>query len=327
MSETTKLRLPFLAAAQAQKHVTHNEALLKLDALVHLEVLDRDLSVPPSSPLEGDRYIVAAGASGAWDGESGHIAAWQDGAWHFYEPQIGWLSFVRDEGTLYVRVSGGWAAVSGGGSGGGGPLQDVTLFGLGMEADALNPFSAKTENVLWTTKTVSEGGSGDLRYSFNKEALANVLSLLFHRNFSGRVEVGLIGDDDFQIKVSSDGATWHEAMRVDGATGRTTFAQGIAPLPWVDVTDASTIVINAASGDKFRVASSGTRAVAKPTNLVDGMRFLLRITNSAAITLTLNSAFEPLSGTAPTLRLASGQMNTFDCIYDAAADKVFYTWY
>lgn len=90
MSETTKLQLPFLAASQAQKHVTHNEALLMLDALLHLEVLDRHLSTPPSTPAESDRYIVAAGASGAWAGEDGNIAAWQDGVWRFYEPQIGW---------------------------------------------------------------------------------------------------------------------------------------------------------------------------------------------------------------------------------------------
>ena len=68
MTETTHLGLPYLAAAQAQKHVTHNEALSRLDAVVQLAVIDTTLTVPPGSPAEGDRYIVADGATGAWAG-------------------------------------------------------------------------------------------------------------------------------------------------------------------------------------------------------------------------------------------------------------------
>ena len=52
--------LPYLLAAQAQKHVTHNEALRLLDGLVQLAVLDRDLTAPPGAPADGDRYIVAS---------------------------------------------------------------------------------------------------------------------------------------------------------------------------------------------------------------------------------------------------------------------------
>ena len=59
--DTTHLKLPYLAAAQAQKHVTHNEALRLLDGLVQLSVLDRDLTAPPGSPVDGDRYVVASG--------------------------------------------------------------------------------------------------------------------------------------------------------------------------------------------------------------------------------------------------------------------------
>ena len=56
MSDATNhLLLPYILAAQAQKHVTHNEALRILDGLVHLSVLDRDLTAPPASPADGDR--------------------------------------------------------------------------------------------------------------------------------------------------------------------------------------------------------------------------------------------------------------------------------
>ena len=66
---TTHLLLPYILAAQAQKHVTHNEALRLLDGLVQLSVLDRDLTAPPGSPADGDRYIGGLGAATAtWAG-------------------------------------------------------------------------------------------------------------------------------------------------------------------------------------------------------------------------------------------------------------------
>lgn len=326
MSETTKLRLPLIAAAQAQKHVTHNEALQQLDALLHLEVLDRHLPTPPESPVDGDRYIVGAGATGAWAGEEGHVAAWQNGLWRFFAPQIGWRAFVRDEGLLYVKAENGWIAVAGGG-GSSGELQNVSLLGLGTEADTDNPFSAKIGKALWAAKEVAEGGTGDLRYTLNKEGPENVLSLLFQSGWSGRAEAGLVGDDDFEIKVSADGSNWREALRITRTTGQVTFPNGVAAQPWVTLTDGATITIDAAAADKFRVSSSGTRTIGRPTNLTDGTRFLLRVVNSAAVTLTLNAVFAPLSGTAPTLRSTSGATNTFDCVYDAASDRVFYAWH
>lgn len=71
---TTRLALPLLAAAQAQKHVTHNEALVILDAVVQASALDKDLTSPPASPADGDAYIVAASATGAWSGHDDDIA-------------------------------------------------------------------------------------------------------------------------------------------------------------------------------------------------------------------------------------------------------------
>jgi len=96
MDNTPNLQLSYLMAAQSQKHVTFNEALRSLDALVQPSVLDRDLTSPPSSPADGDRYIVAASPSGAWTGQAGKIAAYQDGAWQFYTPREGWLAWVAD---------------------------------------------------------------------------------------------------------------------------------------------------------------------------------------------------------------------------------------
>ncbi|MDK3075643.1 DUF2793 domain-containing protein [Sedimentitalea sp. JM2-8] len=87
---TTHLALPYLLAARAQKHVTHNEALRLLDGLVQLSILDRDLTAPPASLAEGDRYIVGAGATGDWAGWDLNVAFWTDGAWLRLSPRVGW---------------------------------------------------------------------------------------------------------------------------------------------------------------------------------------------------------------------------------------------
>ena len=114
MDSTSNLSLPFIMAAQAQKHVTHNEALNALDAVVQLMVLDKDLAAPPGSPAEGARYIVGPSPTGAWSGQTGRIAAFQDGAWAFYAPQEGWRAWVADEDKLYVWNGAAWGLFTAG---------------------------------------------------------------------------------------------------------------------------------------------------------------------------------------------------------------------
>ncbi len=105
---TPNLALPLLAAAQAQKHVTVNEALALLDGLVQLKVIDRDLTAPPASPAEGECYIVAFSGTGAWAGWDGDVALFTGGAWLRLAPQEGWRVWIKDEGALGVRMGGAW---------------------------------------------------------------------------------------------------------------------------------------------------------------------------------------------------------------------------
>lgn len=108
MPNSANLALPYLEAAQSQKHVTVNEALGRLDTVVQLAVLDRDLAAPPVSPVEGDRYLVAASPSGAWAGQAGKIASWQGGAWIFRTPRNGWMAWVLDEALPVFYEAGAW---------------------------------------------------------------------------------------------------------------------------------------------------------------------------------------------------------------------------
>ena len=188
---------------------------------MQLAVLDRDLNAPPGSPDEGERWIVSASPAptGAWAGHGDEVAAWQDGGWQFHAPQTGWVAYAADESALVIWNGTAWvdflSTVT--------ALQNLALLGVGTTADATNPFSAKLNNALWVAKTVAEGGDGDLRYKLSKESAAKTLSLLLQTNFSGRAEVGLTGDDDFHFKVSPDGTTWYEGIKIDHLTGRVSF--------------------------------------------------------------------------------------------------------
>ena len=106
--DTPNLALPYILPGQAQKHVTHNEALRLLDAMVQLAVLDRTRTAPPVSPAEGDRHLVASGATGAWEGWDGSIAFQVDGAWLRLIPRPGWQTWVEAESTPLIRTGSAW---------------------------------------------------------------------------------------------------------------------------------------------------------------------------------------------------------------------------
>lgn len=224
MTDTTaRLSLPWLMPAQAQKHVTVNEALRRLDGLVQAAVQSRSETTEPSSPDEGQGWILPEGATGIhWDGfAGGDLVIWQDGAWTRHVPGPGWRVWVIDAAELAVFDGEDWQGFS---SGGGNVFAEL---GVGTSPDEANPFAAKLNAALWTAREDSEGGSGDLRYTLNKEGPENVLSLLFQSGWQGRAEMGLVGDDDVQLKVSDDGENWKEALRVDRETGEADFPSGI----------------------------------------------------------------------------------------------------
>lgn len=106
------LALPYLAAAQAQKHVTVNEALDTLDGLVQLSVISASLAAPPGSPVEGDRYIIASGATGAWAGWDASVAQFSGGAWHRLIPQAEWLAWDAKNGQLLVWTGSAWTGLN-----------------------------------------------------------------------------------------------------------------------------------------------------------------------------------------------------------------------
>ena len=108
MTDTPRLSLPVIEAAQAQKHVTHNEALVLLDALTQLSVESRTLSAPPGSPADGACYIPAAGASDDWSGWDGQIALFSGGGWLNLAPVSGLKAWVKAERLTVTYEDGVW---------------------------------------------------------------------------------------------------------------------------------------------------------------------------------------------------------------------------
>jgi hypothetical protein len=74
MSETAKLGLPIVQPAQAQKHVTVNDAFQRLDAFAQTLIVSAGGATPPPTPSEGKLHAVGVGAAAEWAGHDGEIA-------------------------------------------------------------------------------------------------------------------------------------------------------------------------------------------------------------------------------------------------------------
>ncbi len=110
MVETLRMALPLLQAAQAQKHVTVNEALLRLDGLVNLVLVSRGVAAPPVSVVDGACYGVPAGSVNEWAGQAGKVAIGANGGWVFASPAAGWRAFIADEGRSALHDGTDWMA-------------------------------------------------------------------------------------------------------------------------------------------------------------------------------------------------------------------------
>ena len=108
MTDTANLGLPLVQPAQAQKHVTVNEALARIDGLAQLTLVSVSETVPPVSPAEGAAYGVPAGAVNAWAGQAGHVAVVIGGGWVFVPARAGWRAMVLDAGETAIFDGADW---------------------------------------------------------------------------------------------------------------------------------------------------------------------------------------------------------------------------
>lgn len=107
---TPRLALPLLAAGQAQKEITHNEALALIDALLCPVVEAVGANAPPASPEAGQAWIVGAAPTGAWSGRAHHMAVATAGGWRFADLPTGARVTAMGGTGLWRRVASGWQA-------------------------------------------------------------------------------------------------------------------------------------------------------------------------------------------------------------------------
>ncbi|MCQ0971875.1 DUF2793 domain-containing protein [Paracoccus sp. TK19116] len=109
ITETNRLALPLLQPAQAQKHVTVNEALMRIDGLTNLVLQSISVGVPPADPEDGECWGVPGGATGAWSGQIGRIAIASNGGWVFVRITRGMQAFVLDRGVRAIHTGTAWS--------------------------------------------------------------------------------------------------------------------------------------------------------------------------------------------------------------------------
>lgn len=214
MTDTPRLSLPVIEAAQAQKHVTHNEALVLLDALVQLVVESRTLTAPPGSPAEGACYIPGPSATGAWSGWDGQIAVYNDG-WFRIPPLSGLKAWVKAERLTVTYEDGVWRdGIALTAHGGRVTLrakeEELTLTGAYVEtADAA--FIPDRAIVLGvssrTTLAITGATSYGVGTASNSTQFGNLLGIAL-----GSTNIGVIGPTGFyadtKVRVTANGSNF-----------------------------------------------------------------------------------------------------------------------
>lgn len=219
MQDTTQnLGLPYLMPNQAQKHVTVNEALQRLDATVQITLSAEDISSPPDDANDGTRLLVGDTPSGLFTGHAGEIAALDNGAWLFIKPMLGWLAWFQSSAELKVFDGTVWQSVSVGG--GGGLADQIPQLGINTAPDANNVLTVRGASSLF-----HNAGSSH-RVSINKADPADTASLVLQSEFEGHAEIGLTGDNDLSVRVRDSDADWDTALSVSAERGITT-AKGL----------------------------------------------------------------------------------------------------
>ncbi len=277
------LQLPYILPAQAQKHVTHNEALRLLDILVQLAVISRNLGVPPVSPVIGNRYIVKTPAGGAWVGQVNKIAVFTATGWEFLAPQAGWQAYVQTSSELVAFDGTVWATA--------GIPSEFDKLGVNTTANTTNRLAVASAASLFTHVGT------DHQMKVNKATAADTASLLFQTGFSGRAEMGLAGSDNFSVKVSPDGTAFYTGFTVTRTDGLLTVPNGMSVASGLTLTGGATVAgavtlsgaVTAGSTVALNGAVTAAGTVAFNGAVTAGSTLALNGAVTAGGTVTLNN--------------------------------------
>jgi hypothetical protein len=250
---TNRVKLPYILQSQSQKEVTHNSGLDLIDALLQAACITVSLNTPPGSPVAGDCYVVGAAPTGAWAGQAKTVAFYTTG-WNFIVPWEGLTVWANDANTLNTYDGTNWVATFTLPT----SFQNLSMLGVNTSADATNKFAVASAAILFNHI------GGDMQVKINKNAAGNKASFLFQNGFSGRAEFGLLGDDNFTLKVSADGSTFFDALKMLAANGRVALKSNGSGLSGAGTTQGTATVITKQTNEFTTVAASSGAKLPSP---------------------------------------------------------------
>ncbi len=221
MARTSQIDLPLIQPAQAQKHVTVNQALERLDAAAQLRVATSALADPPAVAAEGESYIVSVGASGEWQDRGGQIAVRNHGGWMFLVPRPGWRAWDEEASRSQLFDGADWipdaAAI---GASGSATRMIVVEFDHDLDAGPVNATAVRIPapaQVIGVTGRVvaAIGGSGVTGWRIGVEGADN-------RYGSG---LGL-GVNSYLVGLSGNPVTYYSKTPLRLAAEGGSFASG-----------------------------------------------------------------------------------------------------
>lgn len=249
---TNRVKLPYVLQSQSQKEVTVNASFDLIDALLQAACITVNLNTPPGSPMAGDCYVIGTSPTGAWSGQAKTVAFYTTG-WNFITPWEGLTVWANDTNALFTYDGSAWGLTSNPTS-----FQNLTMLGINATADATNKLSVNSAAILFNNI------GGDMQVKINKAAAGNKASFLFQNNFSARAEFGLLGDDNFTLKVSADGSTFWNALKMLASSGRVALKANASGLTSAGTTQGTAQAITAQTNEFTTVAASSGGILPSP---------------------------------------------------------------
>ena len=261
MSNSPRLGIPYLVESQAQKEVTHNEAINLLELLVQPSAKDI-LATPPVSPAEGDLYIVDTSATGAWAGKDKHLTAYIGGAWKFLAPVKGYVVWVQDEAKFYYYSDssvwtlrsdvGVWADITGIPA----PITDIAGFTLGGNAGKIIQVNTGGTALELVTpsgpglgfKTISVSGQSDVV----ADAAEDTLTLVAGSNVTITTDSATDA-----VTISATGGSGGLAFKTIAVSGQSDVVAESAEDTLTLVAGSNVTITTDAARDSITIAASG----------------------------------------------------------------------
>ena len=249
---TSRTKLPYVLQSQSQKEVTVNASFDLIDALLQSACITVNLNTPPGSPVAGDCYVVGTSPTGAWASQAKTLAFYTTG-WNFITPWEGLTVWANDTNALFTYDGAAWGLTYNLTS-----FQNLTMLGINATADSTNKLSVNSAAILFNNI------GGDMQVKINKAAAGNKASFLFQNNFSARAEFGLLGDDNFTLKVSADGSTFWNALKMLASSGRVALKANATGLTAAGTTQGTALAITAQTNEFTTVAASSGGILPSP---------------------------------------------------------------